>query len=140
MILKVCVVRIKMIKVITYGTFDLFHYGHLLFLKRAKSLGDYLIVGLSTDEFNEVKGKKSYFKFEQRKEFLQAIKYVDLIIPENSWEQKVDDIIKYKIDIFVIGEDWMGKFDYLSEYCKVVYLPRTPIISSTVLKNLIDNC
>ncbi|ADQ04953.1 glycerol-3-phosphate cytidylyltransferase [Caldicellulosiruptor owensensis OL] len=127
-------------KVITYGTFDLLHYGHLLFLKRAKSLGDYLIVGLSTDEFNEVKGKKSYFKFEQRKEFLQAIKYVDLIIPENSWEQKVDDIIKYKIDIFVIGEDWMGKFDYLSEYCEVVYLPRTPIISSTILKNLIDNC
>ncbi|HID65919.1 MAG TPA: glycerol-3-phosphate cytidylyltransferase [Aquificaceae bacterium] len=120
--------------VITYGTFDLFHIGHLNLLKRAKSLGDYLIVGVSTDEFNEIKGKKSVFPYEHRAEIVRSIKYVDLVIPEKSWEQKIEDIKKYKVDIFVIGDDWKGKFDYLKEYCEVIYLPRTRGISTTELK------
>lgn len=124
-----------MIKVITYGTFDLLHYGHINLLKRAKDQGDYLIVALSDDEFNEkAKNKKSYFRYEERKKFLESIKYIDLIIPECSWEQKIHDINFYQIDTFVIGDDWEGKFDYLSEYCKVVYLPRTPIISSCFIR------
>ena len=121
--------------VLTYGTFDLFHQGHVRLLKRAKELGDYLIVAVSTDEFNEEKGKKSYHSFEVRKEILEAIKYVDLVIPETNWEQKTDDVIKYNVDVFVIGDDWKGKFDFLSEYCSVVYLPRTPGISTTQIKN-----
>ena len=120
--------------VITYGTFDLFHIGHLNLLKRAKSLGDYLIVGVSTDEFNEIKGKKSVFPYEHRAEIVRSIKYVDLVIPEKSWEQKIEDIKKYKVDIFVIGDDWKGRFDYLKEYCEVIYLPRTRGISTTELK------
>ena len=123
-------------KVITYGTFDLFHYGHINLLERAKKLGDYLIVGLSTDEFNSLKGKTSKFNYEQRKKFLEAIKYVDEIIPEDNWEQKINDIKEKNVDIFVMGNDWEGKFDYLKEYCEVVYLPRTPRISSTLLKNI----
>jgi len=122
-------------KVITYGTFDLLHYGHINLLRRAKALGDYLIVGLSTDEFNRVKGKECYFPYEERKILVEAIRYVDLVIPEESREQKIRDIKEYKIDIFVMGDDWKGKFDYLNEYCKVIYLPRTPEISTTKIKH-----
>lgn len=123
-------------KIITYGTFDLLHYGHINLLKRAKALGDYLVVALSTDEFNwECKQKKCYFDFDKRKQLLESIRYVDLVIPENSWDQKSSDILEYKIDIFVMGNDWEGKFDFLEDYCKVVYLPRTPEISSTQIKS-----
>lgn len=121
-------------KIITYGTFDLLHYGHINLLKRAKELGDYLIVAISTNEFNEMKGKKCYFTYEERKKLVQSIRYVDLVIPENNWEQKIDDVKEFKVDIFVIGNDWKGKFDFLKEYCKVIYLPRTPEISTTKIK------
>lgn len=122
-------------RIITYGTFDLLHYGHINLLRRAKNLGDYLIVALSTDEFNwEEKRKKCYFSYEKRKKLLESIRYVDLVIPEIGWEQKKDDISLYKIDVFVMGGDWIGKFDYLKELCEVVYLPRTPEISSTKIK------
>ena len=123
-------------KVITYGTFDLLHYGHINLLKRAKSLGDYLIVGLSTDEFNNTKkNKESYFDYENRKSLLDAVKYVDLVIPEETWDQKVSDIQKYNVDIFVIGDDWKGKFDYLEDFgIEVVYLQRTKEISTTKIK------
>ncbi|MBV4425514.1 glycerol-3-phosphate cytidylyltransferase [Clostridium tyrobutyricum] len=123
-----------MIKVITYGTFDLLHYGHINLLKRAKELGDYLIVALSTNEFNLVKGKKCYFSYEQRKKLLEAIRYVDLVIPEENWEQKINDILQLKVDIFVMGNDWKNKFNYLNDYCKVVYLERTPEISTSKIK------
>lgn len=123
-------------RVITYGTFDLLHYGHINLLKRAKALGDYLIVALSTDEFNALKGKKSYFSYDKRKALLEAIRYVDLVIPEENWEQKVNDIHEYHVDTFVIGNDWEGKFDFLKkEGCEVIYLPRTPEISTTQIKN-----
>ena len=124
-------------RVITYGTFDLLHYGHINLLKRAKALGDYLIVALSTDEFNwNQKHKKCYFSYEQRKALIEAIRYVDLVIPEDSWEQKVTDVHEYSVDVFVIGDDWEGKFDFLKdEGCEVVYLPRTPEISSTQIKS-----
>lgn len=127
-------------KVITYGTFDLLHYGHINLLKRAKQIGDYLIVGLSTDEFNEnSKEKKSYFTYKERKGLLETIRYVDLVIPEKSWGQKISDIKEFKVDIFVIGDDWKGKFDFLKEYCEVVYLPRTPEISTTKIKTELYN-
>ena len=124
-------------KVITYGTFDLLHYGHINLLRRAKTLGDYLIVGLSTDEFNnKEKNKECYFDYENRKSLLDAVKYVDLVIPEETWEQKVSDIKKYNVDVFVIGDDWEGKFDYLEDIgIEVVYLPRTKEISTTKIKN-----
>ncbi|WP_297521063.1 glycerol-3-phosphate cytidylyltransferase [uncultured Clostridium sp.] len=122
-------------KIITYGTFDLLHYGHINILKRAKAEGDYLIVGLSTDDFNLLKDKKSHFTYEQRKLILESIRYVDEIIPENSWEQKLSDIVDEKIDTFVIGNDWIGKFDYLKEYCEVVYLERTEGISTSKIKD-----
>lgn len=127
-------------KVITYGTFDLLHYGHINLLRRAKELGDYLIVGLSTDEFNQQqKNKKSYFTYDQRKLLLESIRYVDLVIPECTWEQKVTDILDYKADVFVIGDDWVGHFDYLAaEGIEVVYLPRTPEISTTRIKKDLD--
>ncbi|KMP35306.1 MULTISPECIES: glycerol-3-phosphate cytidylyltransferase [Bacillus] len=121
-------------KVITYGTFDLLHFGHINILKCAKELGDYLIVGLSTDEFNKLKNKKAYFEYEKRKIMLEAIKYVDEVIPEEDWEQKKKDIQKYNIDIFVMGDDWKGKFDYLDNYCEVKYLSRTKGISTTGIK------
>lgn len=121
-------------RVITYGTFDVLHYGHINLLKRAKSLGDYLIVALSTDEFNNIKHKQSFYTYEQRKLLLEACRYVDLIIPENTWEQKIDDIKKYQADIFVMGDDWKGKFDFLKDFCEVVYLPRTPDVCSTNTK------
>ncbi|GGB51867.1 glycerol-3-phosphate cytidylyltransferase [Lentibacillus populi] len=122
-------------KVITYGTFDLLHTGHINLLRRAKEYGDYLIVAISTDEFNVLKNKKAYYSFEQRKAILEAIRYVDKVIPENTWEQKVDDVLKYHIDVFVMGDDWKGKFDFLNNYCQVVYLPRTVGISTTKIKN-----
>jgi glycerol-3-phosphate cytidylyltransferase len=121
-------------KVITYGTFDLLHVGHINLLRRAKSLGDYLIVGLSSDKFNELKGKSSFFTYEERKIILEAIKFVDEVIPEENWEQKVNDIQNYKIDVFVIGDDWAGKFDELKEYTEVNYLPRTKGISTSEIK------
>lgn len=122
-------------RVITYGTFDLLHYGHINLLRRAKELGDYLIVALSTDEFNSVeKNKICYFSYEQRKSLLEAIRYVDLVIPEENWEQKRQDVKEYHIDTFVMGDDWKGKFDFLKDLCEVVYLPRTPEISSTQIK------
>ncbi len=125
-------------KVLTYGTYDLFHYGHIKLLQRAKNLGDYLVVALSTDEFNEGKGKKSVMSYEVRKEILEAIRYVDEIIPEVSWEQKITDVVDNEIDVFVMGDDWEGKFDFLKEYCEVVYLPRTANVSSTMLKEAIQ--
>ncbi len=125
-------------KVLTYGTYDLFHYGHIKLLQRAKNLGDYLVVALSTDEFNEGKGKKSVMSYEERKEILEAIRYVDEIIPEVSWEQKITDVVDNEIDVFVMGDDWEGKFDFLKEYCEVVYLPRTANVSSTMLKEAIQ--
>lgn len=122
-------------KVITYGTFDLLHYGHVNLLQRAKELGDYLIVAISTDEFNwNEKHKKCYFSYEERKRLVESIRYVDLVIPEENWEQKSSDIQEFKVDTFVIGDDWEGKFDFLKEYCEVVYLPRTPEISTTQIK------
>lgn len=122
-------------KVITYGTFDLLHYGHINLLQRAKELGDYLIVALSTDEFNwNEKGKKCYFSYEQRKKLLEAIRYVDLVIPEENWDQKIADVREFRVDTFVMGDDWEGKFDFLKAYCEVVYLPRTPEISTTQIK------
>lgn len=124
-------------RVITYGTFDLLHYGHINILRRAKELGDYLIVALSTDEFNKnEKNKICYFNYEQRKQLLEAIRYVDLVIPETCWEQKRRDIHEYHIDTFVMGDDWKDKFDFLKEEgAEVCYLPRTPEISSTQIKN-----
>lgn len=121
-------------RIITYGTFDLLHYGHINLLQRAKRLGDYLVVGLSTDNFNRIKKKECYFRYAQRKHLLEAIRYVDLVIPEDCWEQKVDDVKKYHIDCFVMGDDWTGKFDFLKDYCEVVYLSRTPEISTTQVK------
>ena len=124
-------------RILTYGTFDLLHYGHIRVLQRAKEMGDYLVVALSTDEFNATKGKKAYHSYETRKKMLEAIRYVDLVIPENNWEQKVQDIKDYKIDVCVMGSDWAGsdKFDYLKEYCDVVFLERTPGVSTTQIKN-----
>lgn len=123
-------------RIITYGTFDLLHYGHISLLRRAKQLGDYLIVALSTDEFNlKSKSKVCYFNYEVRKTLLEAIRYVDLVIPEESWEQKEKDVKIYQVDTFVIGNDWEGKFDFLKGTCKVVYLPRTPEISTTQIKD-----
>ncbi|CEP47878.1 glycerol-3-phosphate cytidylyltransferase [Paraclostridium sordellii] len=122
-------------RVITYGTFDLLHYGHINILKRAKSLGDYLIVALSTDEFNSIeKGKTTYFSYEERKKLLESIRYVDLVIPEMSWNQKEFDVDNFNCDTFVMGDDWEGKFDFLKNKCEVVYLERTPEISTTKIK------
>lgn len=121
-------------RVITYGTFDLLHYGHIQLLRRCKEQGDYLIVALSTDEFNAGKGKVSYFPYAERKKMLEAIRYVDLVIPEDSWDQKADDVDRFKVDTFVMGDDWTGKFDFLNSQCTVTYLPRTPEISTTRIK------
>ena len=122
-------------KVITYGTFDLFHYGHLRILKRARELGDYLIVAVSTDEFNAIKNKKCTYPYKHRSEIVKAIRYVDEVIPETCWEQKIEDIKNHNIDVFVMGDDWQGKFDFLQDYCEVVYLERTKNISTTQVKN-----
>ncbi|OBZ07892.1 glycerol-3-phosphate cytidylyltransferase [Bacillus sp. FJAT-27264] len=125
-------------KVITYGTFDLLHYGHILLLQRAKELGDHLTVALSTDDFNTIKQKKAYFSYEKRKMMLEAIKYVDEVIPEHHWEQKTFDIDNLNIDVFVMGSDWEGKFDELKALCEVVYLERTPDISTTSIKTTLQ--
>lgn len=122
-------------RVITYGTFDVLHYGHINLLRRAKQLGDYLIVGLSSDNFNKIKNKSSFYTFEQRKMILESCRYVDLVIPENCWEQKILDVKMYMVDVFVMGDDWKGKFDFLKKYLEVVYLPKTPEISSTQVRN-----
>ena len=123
-------------RVLTYGTFDLLHYGHIELLRRAKALGDYLIVALSTDEFNSLKGKKAYHSYDTRKKMLEAIRYVDLVIPEEKWEQKIDDVKDYKVDVVVMGSDWADsdKFDYLKDYCELTFLPRTEGISTTKIK------
>ena len=121
-------------KVITYGTYDLLHVGHINLLRRAKELGDYLVVVLSSDEFNAIKHKTAYHPYEDRKVILEAIKYVDEVIPEYTWEQKIKDVVDNKIDVFVMGDDWKGQFDFLKEYCEVVYLPRTDGISTTKIK------
>jgi glycerol-3-phosphate cytidylyltransferase len=122
-------------KVLTYGTFDLLHFGHINLLKRARELGDHLTVALSTDEFNALKNKKAYHSYENRKVILESIRYVDKVIPETDWDQKIRDVIKHEIDLFVMGDDWKGKFDFLQEYCEVLYLPRTVGISSSKIKN-----
>ena len=122
-------------KVITYGTYDLLHVGHINLLRRAKALGDYLLVVLSTDEFNAIKHKTAYHSYEDRKQILEAIRYVDEVIPETCWEQKISDVVDNQIDVFVMGDDWAGQFDFLKEYCEVVYLPRTDGISTTKIKN-----
>jgi glycerol-3-phosphate cytidylyltransferase len=128
----------KMTTILTYGTFDLLHYGHIEILRRARELGDRLVVGLSTDDFNKTKGKKCEISYEKRKEFIESIGYVDLVIPESSWDQKKKDIIDNEIDMFIMGDDWEGEFDFLEEYCKVLYLPRTIGISTTKLKSIIN--
>ena len=125
--------------VLTYGTFDLLHYGHLEILKRASLLGNKLIVGVSTDKFNEIKGKTCVLPYQKRKELIESIDYVDKVIPENNWDQKVTDIKGNNIDIFVIGDDWEGKFDELKDFCEVIYLPRTKGISSTKLRSILDD-
>lgn len=121
-------------RVLTYGTYDLMHYGHIRLLKRAKKQGDYLIVAVSTDEFNAIKGKKAYHDYETRKKMLEAIRYVDLVIPENGWDQKLEDVKEYKVDVFCMGDDWRGKFDHLKEECEVIYLDRTEGISTSKIK------
>ena len=127
-----------LVKVITYGTFDLFHIGHLRLLKRVKCLGQHLTVAVSTDDFNSIKGKKTLIPYEQRKEIVENVKCVDQVIPETCWEQKENDIQTFNIDIFAIGNDWEGKFDFLKKHCEVVYLPRTGDISSTEIKKQMD--
>ncbi len=123
-------------RVLTYGTYDLLHYGHIRLLKRAKELGDYLIVAISTDEFNAIKGKKAYHDYETRKEMLEAVRYVDLVIPEKTWEQKIDDVKEYHVDVVVMGSDWAGneKFEQLRDYCEVIYLDRTEGVSTSKIK------
>lgn len=126
-------------RVLTYGTFDTLHFGHIRLLQRARAQGDYLIVGLSTDTFNEKKSKQAFHSWEERKFFLEALRYVDLVIPENSWEQKADDVKLYHVDVFTMGSDWEGKFDFLSDLCEVNYLPRTKNISSTQIRQSISS-
>ncbi len=118
---KITKMESKMKRVITYGTFDLLHVGHINLLRRAKELGDYLLVAISTDEFNAIKNKKAYYSFEDRKQILEAVRYVDEVIPENTWEQKIKDVTENNIDIFVMGHDWEGKFDFLKDYCEVIF-------------------
>ena len=128
--------------ILTYGTFDLLHYGHIEYLRKAKEMGDFLVVAVSNDKFNEEKGKKSYYTYEIRKAMIEAIKYVDLVIEQTSFEQKREDILKYNVDVLVSSEDWLGKYDYLKNLCEVIYLPRHPGISTSIIKkdfNLINN-
>lgn len=125
-------------KVLTYGTFDLLHHGHIRLLERAKALGDYLIVAISSDEFNLGKGKVCAYPYEERAYIVSSLKCVDAVIPETCWEQKINDVQEYNIDIFVMGDDWQGKFDFLKEYCEVIYLPRTEGISTTQTKELLS--
>ena len=129
---------LKTNKIITYGTFDLFHIGHLRLLQRVKNLGNHLTVAVSTDDFNAIKGKKTLISYDQRREIVENIKCVDQVIPETCWEQKEEDIKNFDIDIFAMGNDWQGKFDFLRDHCEVVYLPRTDDISSTEIKKQMD--
>lgn len=129
----------KETNVITYGTFDLLHYGHINLLKRAKALGDNLFVGISNDAFNKTKQKNCHYEYAHRKYLIESIRYVDFTFEEQSWNQKIDDIKKYKIDIFTIGDDWKGQFDFLKEICEVKYLPRSPGISSSLIKDRLGN-
>lgn len=124
--------------VITYGTFDLFHVGHVRLLKRLRGLGDKLVVGISSDDFNEVKGKQSFFSYAERAEIVSACRYVDEVFPEHGWNQKIDDVMKFNANIFAMGDDWDGKFDFLKDYCKVIYLPRTENISTTQIKRTLS--
>ena len=133
------IIESKFKTVLTYGTFDLLHYGHLEILKRASLLGNKLIVGLSTDKFNEIKGKTCVLPYQKRKELIESLDYVDKVIPENNWDQKVTDIKGNNIDIFVMGDDWEGKFDELKVFCEVIYLPRTKGISSSKLRSILDD-
>jgi glycerol-3-phosphate cytidylyltransferase len=126
-------------KTITYGTFDMFHVGHLNLIKRLKNTCDFLIIAVSSDEFNLKKGKKTVIPFEQRVEIIESIKYVDMVIKENDWDQKILDIKEYNVDTFAIGDDWKGEFDFLKDYCEVIYLPRTEGISTTSLKKHISS-
>lgn len=125
--------------IITYGTFDMFHIGHLRLLERLSKMADRVIVAVSTDAFNEQKGKKVLIPYEQRAAIVQAIEYVDLVIAEEHWEQKSADIEKYNVDIFAMGDDWQGKFDFLQPLCEVVYLERTQDVSTTSLKKSLTN-
>ena len=127
-------------RIITYGTYDLLHYGHIALLKRARALGDILVVALSSDEFNAGKGKQAYFSYDERRAMLESVRYVDLVVPELTWEQKVGDISRYGIDVFVMGDDWSGEFDdQLKGLCEIVYLPRTPEVSTMRIKNYIGS-
>lgn len=128
-----------MATIITYGTFDMFHIGHLKLIQRMRQMAENLIVGVSTDEFNFQKGKKCIIPYEQRSEIVRNIAGVSLVVPEREWSQKIDDIKRYKVDIFAMGDDWQGRFDELNAYCKVVYLPRTKGISTTYLKSLLSS-
>jgi glycerol-3-phosphate cytidylyltransferase len=123
--------------VITYGTYDLFHIGHLNILRRLREMGDRLVVGISTDEFNASKGKITVIPFGDRSQIVASIRYVDVVFPECSWDQKISDVQKYKADLFAMGDDWAGKFDFLKEHCEVLYLPRTDEVSSSLLKNVL---
>ena len=129
----------KIKTVLTYGTYDLLHYGHLEILRKASLLGDKLIVGVSTDKFNDIKGKTCVLPYQKRKELLESLDYVDKVIPEDNWDQKVTDIQDNDIDIFVMGDDWKGKFDELKKFCEVIYFPRTKGISSTKLRSILDD-
>ena len=124
--------------VLTYGTFDLFHFGHVRLLRRLSTLGTRLIVGVSTDEFNQIKGKTSVMTFAQRREILEACRFIDIVIPEEHWDQKRTDIVNHNVSIFAMGDDWAGKFDDLSDLAEVVYLPRTPGISTTDVKGRVS--
>lgn len=121
--------------VITYGTFDVLHVGHVNLLRRAKEFGDRLVVGLSSDEFNRGKHKSALLNYENRRAVLEAIRYVDEVFSEECWEQKVEDVKRFGADVFVIGDDWRGSFDFLKQHCRVIYLERTPDISTTQIKD-----
>jgi glycerol-3-phosphate cytidylyltransferase len=125
-------------RIITYGTFDLFHVGHLNLLERLRALGDHLTVGVSTDAFNDIKSKQCVVSYEERARIIAALRCVDAVIPEETWEQKPDDIRTLKIDVFGMGHDWAGRFDDLAQYCDIVYLPRTEGVSTTSLRTLIS--
>lgn len=122
------------VTVITYGTFDLLHIGHILILRRLRELGTRLVVGVSTDEFNAVKGKRCMFPYQERAQMVAALRDVDEVFPEHCWEQKRDDVVRFGAAIFGMGDDWVGAFDSLSDLCRVVYLPRTPDVSSSQIK------